>query len=148
MRQSGGKNPMEFGKSKARMISPDKLNVRFSDIAGADEAKEDISEIVEFFEEKPYGLQKEITYLLIAILVRNGNIAIINKNGKSYSSSEVCNKIIAQRLLHRSGILIRSLVLSFHTSIQSCIKFFLCASFTNNPRRFGLTTLLTFIAIT
>lgn len=47
-----------------------------------------ISEIVEFFEEKPYGLQKEITYLLIAILLRNGNIAISNKNGKSYSSSD------------------------------------------------------------
>ena len=48
MRQAGGKNPMEFGKSKARMIAPEDLNVKFSDIAGADEAKEDIAEIVEF----------------------------------------------------------------------------------------------------
>lgn len=47
-----------------------------------------ISDIVEFFEAKPYGMQKEITYLLIAILLRNGNIMISNKNGKQYSSSD------------------------------------------------------------
>lgn len=47
-----------------------------------------ISEIVEFFEAKPYGMQKEITYLLIAILLINGNIMISNKNGKAYSSSD------------------------------------------------------------
>ena len=43
-----GHGAMDFGKSKARMIPPDELNVRFSDVAGADEAKEEISEIVEF----------------------------------------------------------------------------------------------------
>lgn len=47
-----------------------------------------ISEIVEIFETKPYGMQKEITYLLIAVLLKNGNIMISNKNGKSYSSSD------------------------------------------------------------
>lgn len=47
-----------------------------------------ISEIVEFFEAKPYGMQKEITYLLIAILLINGNIMISNKNGKAYYSSD------------------------------------------------------------
>ena len=43
-----GHNAMDFGKSKARMIPPDELNIHFSDIAGADEAKEEIAEIVEF----------------------------------------------------------------------------------------------------
>ena len=43
-----GHGAMDFGKSKARMIPPDELNVRFSDVAGADEAKEEIMEIVEF----------------------------------------------------------------------------------------------------
>ncbi len=43
-----GHGAMDFGKSKARMIPPNELNVHFSDIAGADEAKEEISEIVEF----------------------------------------------------------------------------------------------------
>ena len=43
-----GHGAMDFGKSKARMIPPDELNVHFEDIAGADEAKEEISEIVEF----------------------------------------------------------------------------------------------------
>ena len=50
MRQmrGGSRNAMDFGKSKARMIPPNELNVRFSDIAGADEAKEEIAEIVEY----------------------------------------------------------------------------------------------------
>ncbi len=43
-----GRGAMDFGKSKARMIPPNELNVRFSDVAGADEAKEEIMEIVEY----------------------------------------------------------------------------------------------------
>ena len=46
-----GRGPMEFGKSKARMIPPDELHVKFDDIAGADEAKEEIAEIVEFLKD-------------------------------------------------------------------------------------------------
>ena len=48
MRQMRGQGAMDFGKSKARMIPPDELNVKFDDIAGADEAKEEIREIVEY----------------------------------------------------------------------------------------------------
>lgn len=47
-----------------------------------------ISEIVELFEDKPYGMQKEITLFLLAVLLRNGNIMISNKNGKTYSASD------------------------------------------------------------
>ena len=47
----GGHGAMEFGRSRARMIPPDELNVRFADIAGAEEAKEEISEIVEFLKD-------------------------------------------------------------------------------------------------
>ncbi len=46
-----GHGAMDFGKSKARMIPPDELNIHFSDIAGADEAKEEIGEIVEFLKD-------------------------------------------------------------------------------------------------
>ena len=48
MKMNGPGGAMEFGKSKARMIPPDELNVHFSDVAGADEAKEEIQELVEF----------------------------------------------------------------------------------------------------
>ena len=44
----GGKGAMDFGRSRARMINPEDLKVKFDDIAGADEAKADIAEIVEF----------------------------------------------------------------------------------------------------
>jgi len=43
-----GRGALDFGKSKARMIPPDQLHVKFDDIAGADEAKEEIQEVVEF----------------------------------------------------------------------------------------------------
>ncbi len=46
-----GKGAMDFGKSKARMIPPDELNVHFDDIAGADEAKEEIAEIVDYLKD-------------------------------------------------------------------------------------------------
>ena len=47
----GGKGAMDFGRSRARMINPEDLNVKFDDIAGADEAKADIAEIVEFLKD-------------------------------------------------------------------------------------------------
>ena len=50
MRMSGH-NALDFGKSKARMIPPDELNVKFDDIAGADEAKEEIAELVEYLKD-------------------------------------------------------------------------------------------------
>ncbi len=44
----GGGNAMSFGKSKAKMTDPDKVNVSFDDVAGADEEKEELTEIVDF----------------------------------------------------------------------------------------------------
>ena len=41
-------NPFSFGKSKAKAMMPNELNVKFSDVAGIDEAKEDVVEIVDF----------------------------------------------------------------------------------------------------
>jgi len=44
----GGKNPMSFGKSKARLITKDESHITFEDVAGVDEAKEEVSELVDF----------------------------------------------------------------------------------------------------
>ncbi len=46
--QPGSGNVFSFGKSKARRISPDQPTVHFSDVAGVDEAKEELQEVVEF----------------------------------------------------------------------------------------------------
>ena len=46
--QVGGGKAMSFGRSKARMLSPDQHKVTFDDIAGIDEAKADLVEIVDF----------------------------------------------------------------------------------------------------
>ena len=46
---SGGK-VMSFGKSRARMSTGDKVKVTFNDVAGADEAKEELAEVVEFLQ--------------------------------------------------------------------------------------------------
>lgn len=47
----GGSRVMSFGKSRARMASEDKIKVKFDDVAGADEEKEELMEIVEFLKE-------------------------------------------------------------------------------------------------
>lgn len=45
----GGRGgPMSFGKSKARLLSEDQAKTTFADVAGCDEAKEEVSELVEF----------------------------------------------------------------------------------------------------
>ncbi|MBE6413046.1 MAG: ATP-dependent zinc metalloprotease FtsH [Verrucomicrobiaceae bacterium] len=50
MRQfkGGTKGALDFGKSRARLITPDENKTKFSDVAGCDESKEEVSEIVEF----------------------------------------------------------------------------------------------------
>lgn len=49
--QGGNNQAMSFGKSKARMITGDHPAVTFDDVAGADEAKEELAEVVEFLKE-------------------------------------------------------------------------------------------------
>jgi cell division protease FtsH len=46
--QSGGGKALSFGKSRARLLSDQQAKVTFEDVAGIDEAKEELSEIVEF----------------------------------------------------------------------------------------------------
>ena len=48
--QGGGGKVMSFGKSKAKLMSPDMPKVTFADVAGADEAVEELAEIKEFLE--------------------------------------------------------------------------------------------------
>ncbi|NLU07195.1 MAG: ATP-dependent zinc metalloprotease FtsH [Clostridiales bacterium] len=47
----GNRSVMNFGKSRAKMASPDKQKVTFADVAGADEEKEELAEIVDFLKQ-------------------------------------------------------------------------------------------------
>jgi len=49
--QSGGNRAFQFGRSKAKLISPEAPKVTFADVAGADEAKEELEEIIEFLKD-------------------------------------------------------------------------------------------------
>lgn len=51
MQGGGGRGAMSFGKSKARLLSEDQVSVTFADVAGIDEAKEELSEIVDFLKD-------------------------------------------------------------------------------------------------
>jgi cell division protease FtsH len=53
----GGRGAMSFGKSKARLIEEDQIKVTFADVAGCDEAKEDVQEMVDFLKD-PSKFQK------------------------------------------------------------------------------------------
>lgn len=53
----GGKGAMSFGKSKARLMGEDQIKTTFADVAGCDEAKEDVSELVDYLRD-PSHFQK------------------------------------------------------------------------------------------
>ena len=58
MQGGGGKGgALSFGKSKARLLSEDQIKITFSDVAGVDEAKEEVGELVEFLRD-PGKFQK------------------------------------------------------------------------------------------
>jgi len=54
---AGGRGAMSFGKSRARMLSEDQVKVTFADVAGVEEAKEEVSEMVDFLKD-PAKFQK------------------------------------------------------------------------------------------
>lgn len=57
MQGGGGRGAMSFGKSKARLLGEDQIKTTFADVAGCDEAKEEVSELVDFLRE-PSKFQK------------------------------------------------------------------------------------------
>ena len=56
--QGGGKQMMNFGRSRARVANGDEIKVTFEDVAGADEEKAELKEVVDFMRDPtvPYSI--------------------------------------------------------------------------------------------
>ena len=54
---AGGRGAMSFGKSRARMLNADQVKITFADVAGVDEAKQEVGELVDFLKD-PAKFQK------------------------------------------------------------------------------------------
>src|SRR5688572_17956429 len=57
MQQGGGKGAMSFGRSRAKLLNEDQTKITFADVAGCDEAKDEVEELVEFLRD-PGKFQK------------------------------------------------------------------------------------------
>ena len=57
MQGGGGRGALSFGKSRARLLGEDQIKITFNDVAGVEEAKEEVSELVEFLRD-PGKFQK------------------------------------------------------------------------------------------
>ena len=57
MQGGGGRGPMAFGRSRARMLTEDQVKVTFADVAGVEEAKDEVKELVDFLKD-PGKFQK------------------------------------------------------------------------------------------
>ncbi|QDW66043.1 ATP-dependent zinc metalloprotease FtsH [Luteimonas granuli] len=57
MQQGGSKGAMSFGRSRAKLLGDDQVKITFADVAGCDEAKEEVGELVEFLRD-PSRFQK------------------------------------------------------------------------------------------
>ncbi len=57
MQQGGGKGAMSFGRSRAKLLNEDQTKITFADVAGCDEAKDEVAELVEFLRD-PGKFQK------------------------------------------------------------------------------------------
>jgi cell division protease FtsH len=51
--QMGGNRALSFGKSRARLLSEDRKKITFADVAGVEEAKQEVSEIIDFLKDPP-----------------------------------------------------------------------------------------------
>jgi cell division protease FtsH len=118
MRQAQGSNSqaMSFGKSRARLFTGNKVTVTFGDVAGVDEAKEELAEVVEFlkYPEKFAALGARIPKGVLLV----GPLACRSLASQALNSSR-CSSALAQAAFATSSIRPRRTLPALSSSTKS-----------------------------
>src|ERR1700723_2723167 len=121
--QSGGNKALSFGKSRARLLSMQQKKITFKDVAGVDEAKEELKEIIEFLREAqkfqklggripkgvllvgPPGTGKT---LLARAVAGEANVPFFSISGSAGAGCVICSNRV-RRMLPASSLSTRSM---------------------------------------
>ena len=112
----GGRGVMNFGKSKAKMVMPESQTITFEDIAGADEEKAELEEIVDF-------LKLPARYIQMGARIPKGVLLVGPPGtGKTLLAKAIAGEAGVPFSVYPVRILLKCLLVLVHLELEACLK--------------------------